>query len=224
MSPRWKSALILALVLASGSGGVLYTIGAFNAQTRNPSSALASGSIVLLNTKQGGTTCASTAGGTTNSNVNTGCDQLLNLAAQKPGDNSTARITLKNDGSINASALQLYTSSCVSSDTSGETYHGTGDMCSVVQLYVQRYSDASFTTKSSCLYGGGTATVCDFSDATKTISTFATAYTSSAPLGLGALNAGSSAYIEFGVQLPSGASNSYQGRTATFDFTQLLVQ
>lgn len=222
---QWLRRLALLVVVPCALlGGIITTSGSFNAQTRNPSNAFGSGSLVLLDTKQSASTCASTGGGSTNSNVNNSCDQLLNLATKKPGDNATARVTLKNDGSINASALQLYTASCANSDSAGETYHGTGDMCGEVQLYVQQYSDSSFTTKSSCLYGGGTATVCDFSDATKTVSAFATAYTSVSPLGLGTLNAGSSVYLELGVQLPSNASNSYQGRTATFDLTELLVQ
>ena len=79
-------------------------------------------------------------------------------------------------------------------------------------------------TEEQSTNGGGTATVCDFSDATKTISALAAAYPSGGPLGMGALTAGSSRYYEVGVALPSNADNSYQGRSASFDLTWTLVQ
>lgn len=224
MTARKKKVLAVALAVMGIFGGLMTTAGTFNAQTRNPGSAFSSGTLVLSNTKLGGSACLSTAGGSTDTNVNNACDQLINLTVRKPGDSGTGKVTLSNNGSLGASALNLYTSSCVTANAPAESFNGTGDMCASLIFYVQRYSDAGFTTKSSCIYGGGTATVCDFSDSAKTLSAFTAAFTSGSPNNLGALTAGTSGYYEIGVQLPSSAGNSLQGRQSTFDLTWVLQQ
>lgn len=213
---------IVSILFATSAG--VYTLASFSAQTRNPNNSFGTGTLVLSNTKQGNATCYSTGGGNTNSNVNNGCSPLIAMTLAKPGDSATSRLTLKNEGSLAASALQMYAGACASSDTAGETYHGTGDMCSKVQVYVQAYSDSSFTTKSSCLFGGGTATVCDFSDVSKTVGLLSSTYSSGSPLGLGALASGSSDYFEIGFAFASNADNTYQGRSAAFDLTWQLSQ
>jgi hypothetical protein len=95
-----------------------------------------------------------------------------------------------------------------------------------VQLYIQQYSDASWTTPSTCVYGGGTASTCDFSDTAKTLSTFQSAYnTSTNGLVIGSgLGTGTSAYFKVAVKLPSSADNTFQGRQATVDFTWYAEQ
>jgi len=226
MSTRRKivltSTVVLLLAAALGFG----SFATFNAQTNNANSLFAHGTIVLSNTKQGGTACLSTGGGNTNTNVNTGCDQLLNLTVKKPGDSGTANLTLKNVGSLDASTFKVFSPTCTNSDASGESYHGTGNPCSVVQLYIQQWTDNTFSTPSACLYGGATGSTCNFSDATKTLGAFATNYSSSTNgLSLGSgLNAGASAYITIGVQSPSSADNTYQGRQSALDFDWYIAQ
>src|ERR1051325_525882 len=208
----FTSAVVLLLAASLGIG----SFATFNAQTNNPGNVFAHGTIVLSNTKQGGTACLSTGGGNTNTNVNTTCDQLLNLTVKKPGDKGTANLTLKNVGSLNASIFKVFSPTCTSADASGESYHGTGNPCGVLQLYVQQWTDNTFPTPQTCLYGGATGSTCNFSDATKTLGAFSTSYNSSSNgLSIGSgLNAGSSAYITIGVQSPSSADNTYQGRQA----------
>jgi hypothetical protein len=206
------------------AGGIFSTGANFSAQTRNPLNAFSSGALVLSDTKSGNTACLSTAGGATDTNVNNSCDQLFNLTVRKPGDTATARLALANVGSLNATALKLYSAACTNSDATGETYHGTGDMCGTLILYVQQFSDNTYTTKTTCVYGGGSASTCDYSNAAKTLSNFVSSYTSGSPAGLGALNAGAANYYEIGISFPSTAGNSLQGRTATFDFTWMLQQ
>jgi hypothetical protein len=216
------AAVLAGLVASVGAG----TFASFNAQTKNPTNLFADGTLVLSDTKQGGTTCLSTAGGTTDVNANDNCAQLFNLTVKKPGDSGTANLTIKNEGSIAASSLNLFMAGCVNSDASAETYHGTGLPCSKVQLYIQQYSDAAFTTASSCVYGGGTATVCDFSDTTKTLAAFQSGHATSGTgqvIGSG-LAAGASAYFKIGVQLPATADNTFQGRQASADFTWYAAQ
>lgn len=229
-SPRKKhtgtKVLITALIVASaamvlGSG----SFATFNAQTTNPSNTIAFGSLVLSNTKQGGAACLSTAGGSTDSNANGSCDTLLNLTAKKPGDSGSANLTLSNAGTLNASALKLFSTACTNSNAAGESYNGTGLPCNKVQFTVQRWSDASFTTPSACVYGGAVGSTCDFSDASKTMAAFQAAYPSAAGgLGLGAFATGAAGYFTVSVKLPTDADNSYQGRRATMDVNWTIEQ
>lgn len=211
-----STGVVLAVAAVIGLG----TMASFTAQTKNPNNVFANGTLVLSNTKQGGTACLSTGGGTTDTNANDNCDTLLNLTVRKPGDSGTANLTLKNEGSLDASVFKLFSAACTNGDASAESYHGTGSPCSKVQLYVQEWSDSGFSTASSCVYGGGTATTCDFTDPAKTLSAFQSSFNSSANgVDLGALSAGSSNYYTIGVKLPADADNTYQGRQATIDFT-----
>src|SRR3954447_18709099 len=224
-----KLRMVLTAGVAIGLGGytAVATVASFTADTTNPTNKFATGTLVLSNKVITNTACLSTAGGNTNTNANTGCDTLFSLAVKKPGDSGTANLTLLNAGSIAASALKLYTSACTDADATGETYHGTGSPCGNVQLYIQQWSASNFTGATACLYGGTTvANTCDFSDAAKTLGAYATAHTGSGnsqTIGSG-LGVGASAYFTIGVQMPSTAGNSYQGRSASIDLTWHLDQ
>lgn len=219
MTTGRKVAITVAVLV-----GALAILGAgsfatFTAQTDNPSNTFASGTLVLGNTKTGGTECLSTGGGSTDTNVNANCDQLFNLTVKKPGDSGSATLTIKNEGSLAATALKVFSTACTPSNASGESYHGTGDPCSAIQVTVQQYSDSAFTTPSACLYGHATGATCDFTDTTKTLSAFVSATGSSAGgVSIGSLAAGASDYFKVSVQLPSSAGNSLQGRQAVVDF------
>jgi hypothetical protein len=226
MSKKRKILVTSAVLLVLAAGLGFGSFATFNAQTNNAGNVFAHGTIVLSNTKQGGIACLSTGGGNTNTNVNTGCDQLLNLPVKKPGDSGTANLTLKNVGSLNATTFKVFAPTCTNANATGESYNGTGSPCTNVQLYIQQWTDNTFTTTSSCLYGGATGNTCNFSDVTKTLGAFSTTYNSSSNgLSIGSgLNAGASAYITIGVQSPSSADNTYQGRQATMDIDWYIAQ
>lgn len=216
------------MLIAVIAGGVLITGGAgtfasFSASTSNAGT-FATGSLVLSNTKNTATACLSTNGGSTDTNSNT-CDQAFALAVQKPGQNATVNITLENEGSIDGSSLKGFaTQACAAADAAGQTYHGTGNPCSSLQVYVQEFSDAARTTPSACRYGGGNPTTCAYS-AAKTLTDFATTYPDAiASIDLGAATAGSSRYLTIGIQMDAAATNAVQGRQATFGFSWTLVQ
>jgi hypothetical protein len=218
---------VLAVVGAFAGAG---TFASFFAQTTNPGNVFATGTLVLSDSVDSGTACLSTNGGTTDTNSNsTGCDESFSLTVQKPGDSSTTTLKIENTGSLAASVLKVFSSACTPGDAAGETYHGTGNPCGQVQLYVQQYSNAAFTTPSACLYGGFTGVTCDFSDTTKTLSAFATSHGSLVNgLSAGAMEAaGGTAPVKWfriGVKLPSTADNTYQGRSATIDLSWNAVQ
>ena len=219
---RTRIAITVVTLISLSTYTVSASVAAFSAATTNPNNVFSTGTIVLSNTKQAGTACFSTGGGSTDTNSNTGCTTLLSLTGQKPGQSGTASVTIQNVGTLDASAFKLYTSACTDSDASGETYHGTGSLCGNVQLYIQQWSNSNFTGALTCLYGGTTvANTCDFSDTSKTMGAYATARSSLATaqtIGSG-LTATSAAYFTIGVQLPSSAGNPLQGRQAAMDFT-----
>jgi TRAP-type uncharacterized transport system substrate-binding protein len=229
---RKKVLLSLGAVAVVGAvvGGGTYAT--FNAQTANPGNVWANGTLVLSNKVGTGTTCLSTAAATsTDTNVNNSCDALFSgTSLRKPNDSATANVAVKNEGSLNASALKLYSSACTAGDTASETYKGTADPCDKVQLYVQRWTDAARTVPAACVYGSTqtlTPNTCDFAATgaeAKTLGAFATANGSTAPLNLGALNTGTTGYYTIGVKLPQSTSNAYQGRRASVDFTWTLEQ
>ena len=220
---KLKLAITGAVILSICTLTVAATLANFTAETTNPTNRFASGTLVLSDKVNTGTVCFSTGGGTTDVNVNNSCDPLA-VGPLQPGQSSFGDLTLKNEGSLDASALKSYASTCVNSDAAGESYHGTGLPCSVLQFTVQQYSDSARTTPSTCIYGGGTATTCAFS-AGKTLADYATNYSSSTPLTIGSgLAHGTSAYLRVSVQMPSSAGNTYQGRVGSIDLTWHLDQ
>lgn len=198
---------------------------AFTASATNPSNTFSHGTLVLSVKKGSGSTCFSTGGGNTDTNSNSSCENVFNESVKKPGDSTVSEtITVKNEGSIDASIFRVFSAACSNADN-GESYHGSGNPCSKIQLYLQEFSDSAATTPSTCRYGGGNATTCDFSDATKTIGDFATSYPDATNgLSLGGLTAGASRYFKIGVMLPASSNNSYQGRKATWDVNWYVGQ
>jgi hypothetical protein len=207
----------LVAIAAGGSG----TFATFSAETTNPGNTFATGTIVLSNTVNSGTSCLSTGGGNTNTNINAACDQLFSALVKKPGDSYTGdQLDLQNAGSLNATALKLTAGSCITSNAGGENFHGTGDLCPLLDVYVQEWTNNTYSVASHCWYGGGNATTCAFDD-TKTLSTL----NGASPFTLtGGLNAGSHRYFTVGVELQNGAGNTVQGRSAAADLTWHIDQ
>jgi predicted ribosomally synthesized peptide with SipW-like signal peptide len=210
---------VAALIAGGGS------FASFTAQTTNPGNTFATGTLVMSNTVNAGTACLSTGGGSISTNANANCDTLFNLTVKKPGDSATADLKIKNEGSVDASALKAFATGCTDGDAAGQAYHGTGTPCSVVQVYVQQWDDAAHTTATACLYGGAAVTnTCDFSNTAKTLGDYASNYTNSSNgLSIGSgLTAGTTDYFTIGVKLPSSADNTFQGRQASIGFTWFM--
>ena len=220
-SERRKRVLLsLGVVAATIAVIGVGTMASFTAQTKNPDNVFAAGTLVLSNTKQSGSACLSTGGGSADTNANDSCDTLFSLTVQAPGDSGSANLTLKNEGSLDASVFKIFSAACTNADAAAEDYHGSGNPCSKLQLTVQEYSDSGFTTPSACVYGGAVGSTCDFSDATKTLGAFQSSHSSSSNgLSLSGIDAGASKYYSIGVKLPSDADNTFQGRQSTIDFT-----
>jgi hypothetical protein len=228
LSLRRKVLLSLGVVAGIGALAGAGTFATFTAQTTNPGNTFANGTLVLSNTVNSGSACLSTGGGNTDVNANGSCDVAFDLSVQKPGDSDTEDLTLQNVGSLAASVLNTF-GTCTDGNSAGETYHGTGNPCSEVQFYIQQYSDSGRTTPSACLYGGAVvANTCDFSDTNATLHDFVTTYhdvASGLPAGpLAHLGGADTTWFTIGVQLPSTADNTFQGRAATLALNWHITQ
>jgi hypothetical protein len=158
----------------------------FNAGATDPAE-FAHGTLVLFDTVGNEkTTCFSTS-----------CGRLFDLAVRKPGEAFSARVTLRNESSIDAATLRVFVPRCSSAVADGESRHGTGDICNSLRLSIQRWTSGTFTTPSACLYGAAAGTACTFDDAAKTLGAFAAAHPdSSTGVDLGdGLVAGAAAYL-----------------------------
>lgn len=169
------------LTLLMALGAVAYfggdgTLASFSAETSNPGSTIASGTLTMSNKVNSGTACVTT---TTATNINPSCDAPLTLTNVAPGVfGGVAQITVKNTGSIDASKLWLWapsTTDCVdakttSSPVSGATFGtqlnfntgaSTNQLCANLLLYVQEIGQAPAsgpsTTNSYCWFGAASS-------------------------------------------------------------------
>ena len=210
---------ILLSMIVVGSLSYLTVGGAFallNAETKNTSASISSGTLTFGNKVNAGSLCY-TYNGT--SNVNSACDALFSSGTQMyPGTPATAQVTITNNGSLNAADLLAYMPSCSMVTTPGATSPGGGDPCAAggALFYIQE-TNSSFVA-TNCIYPAA-AGACSFS--ADTLNYVATNYTSAASaidLGSGPA-AGASRYFVIGMELPSTASNTLQGEEAQFNLT-----
>lgn len=219
---------LVALMIVGGlaSFGVPGVWALFTAETRNVQANASSGTLVFDLQIGSGARC-NTKNGTTN--VITGCQAefTYNPAAEAyPGVPQTAQVTITNDGSLDASDLSVYVPAGCSTGSTPDApaaVVGSADPCASGgdQFYVQE-TNSSFAA-TQCWYPN-TGTSCAFSG-TLGLSTFTSTYHSAATaLSLGA---GPSAlqkrYFVVGVQVPSTATNTLQGKVATFGLTWHLT-
>lgn len=105
---RTKKILILAML----AGVIAYvggrgTMAIFTAETANNGSSMSSGTLVLGNKVNTGSTCYSYSGSTMD-NVNTSCTNLVSPTNMAPGVTSAqAKLAVENDGSLNASVFSV---------------------------------------------------------------------------------------------------------------------
>jgi predicted ribosomally synthesized peptide with SipW-like signal peptide len=205
-------------------GGVAALVGGtlanFTAQTTNASNTFSSGTLVLSDQKVGGLTCLSTGSGTnTDTNVNSvGCDNLINAGAQKPGGAvANSQVIIKNVGSVSASTLQLWSTACSSSNASGEAYHGTGNLCTVVNVTI--HDD----TNNFCYYPTAGAGACTMTSG-KNLANLVATYPAASPLSLSTTGLNSGITYTIGTQMDSSAGNNMQGLAAAIDFNWKITQ
>lgn len=231
---RSKKVLLSMGVLAGvGALAGAGTFASFTAQTTNPGNTFAAGTLVLSDTVNGGTACLSTdtvvgPAEVTDTNNKT-CETAFSVNVQKPGDEAFTDLTIENVGSLSASAFKVFSTGCAPSDASGENYHGTGDPCDKVQIYIQRYSDSGRTEPLACVYGAAvTAATCDFTGLTETLTDFVSAgsngYSAGDLLAASGAATTDTGWFTVGLKFLDDADNTFQGRTATLDLNWNIVQ
>lgn len=232
--PR-KILLSLMVVGAAGSTVGAGTYASFNASSSNEVS-ITTGTVLLEATKDDGTdligigsACFSTES-TTDENHETGCQRLINVEVQRPGDVAFADLTLVNLGNLDADLFVQASQACVSS-SAGLDYFGGGNACTGTRMTIQQYASAADrenddTTNGACWYGAGALTdTCSFAGSA-TLQSFSTDHpsTGASPLPMGAMEADGARYLRISVELPENSNNDLQGVQANFGFTWSLVQ
>ncbi|MBW8827532.1 MAG: hypothetical protein JF603_14450 [Acidobacteria bacterium] len=232
---RRRLVAIVVLATLATSGIAAGTWASFTASTSNNGS-FATGALILSNKVNSGTACLSIGADTfTDTNANAGCDALFAIDTTKPGDAATsAAIVLENVGNVAASSLGAYSSSaCATDDAPSTTFHGTGNLCSAVQITIKSYTsqanlDSDDPTGGTCLYGvdvDGSDGICDGFSSSATLATFSSTYPSfTSALPLGAIQATAQRYYRLSARLDPAATNTAQGRRATFGITWRMVQ
>jgi hypothetical protein len=217
-----KMLLSLSVVGAVSCFTITGTFALLNSETQNNGGKISSGTLTFSNKVNTNAACYSYGAGST-TNVNNSCDSLFVGTTQMyPGTAITQKVTITNDGSLNASSLSVFMPNCTVVTTPGAPTPGGGNPCASggAQIYIQE-ANSSFTP-TSCVFPttGGT---CAFT--ANTLSYFATvANTAASSYSLGAgPSAGSSRYFIVGMQLPVGASNTLQGEEALFGLTWHLA-
>lgn len=138
-----KLLLTLMIIGALGSAVGAGTYATFTASVLNPPSTFSTGSVVLSNQKGSATACFSTAGLSTDSNLNAGCDVMFSAAtagdatSRRPGEGASVLMNLRNEGSLASTLSVSSAGACTLTAPTDQTSVGSGDACSVVQLSIQ---------------------------------------------------------------------------------------
>jgi hypothetical protein len=111
--------MILTLMILIASVSLLTgTAASLNATTINPASSFATGTLILSNQVDNRNPCVSTG-------AKVACDALF-PGVHGPGVTATARVTIKNAGTVPVATLTLWSSGCQSSGTAGRS---GADLC-----------------------------------------------------------------------------------------------
>lgn len=181
--------LLAAGVLAASTTG---TLGGFVATITNGSNTAASGVLTMRATSSGSAaTCDSTdGGGVTVNAASCTLDELGGANNLKPGDTVATTVTIRNTGTVTASAFSLAGGDCTQS-MNGAVNGTATDFCGL---------GLKIVSGATTLYDG---TFADFK---------------AHPVNLSALGAGSTQTFAFTVSVPD-EDNTYQGLKASLPLT-----
>ena len=144
-------AVIGLVAIASGGSGTFAT---FNAQVTNSGNTFASGTLLLHDTPNGGTTCTSESDTLNNQGSDT-CTVLF-PSEDLSGGAQTANLDLHNSGTLDASSVKFEVSSCsvtANTGTTGSGVHfGTDPTCGDMYVTVQE-TGSNYSTPNYCAYG-----------------------------------------------------------------------
>jgi hypothetical protein len=222
-SSTWRLKKILAALIVFGGLSSVTATGTFallTSQESNSGSSVASGTLTFDNIVNTGTACFSYGGPSSPGNVNTACQALITSATLNyPGVAITpVKVTITNDGSIDAGDLSVYMPSCAASATPGAPAPGGADPCSTngAQFYIQETTSTG--TPTTCWYPSAVGACTFTASSLHLFAANANTTTSALDLGKGPAHA-TARYFLIGMQLPSTANNALQGEAAVFGLT-----
>lgn len=214
-----KMLFSLSVVGALSCFTITSTFALLNSESQNNRGTISSGTLTFTNKVNANTACSSYGAGSSG-NANTACDALFsNATLMYPGTPATQNVTIRNDGSVDGSALSFFMPSCSVVTSPGAPTPGGANPCGSggAQIYIQEM-DSTFTTIVGCVFPT-TGGACSFLANTMSyLSSVATSAASAVSIGGGPAH-NASRYFLVGVQLPSGASNTLQGEEALFSLT-----
>jgi predicted ribosomally synthesized peptide with SipW-like signal peptide len=225
-SSTWMIKKVLASKIVLGALSSVTVGGTFallNSQESNAKSSIASGTLTFSNVVNTGAACFSYGGAASPGNVNNACTAIFTSASLNyPGTPITQKITLTNNGSLDAADLTVYMPSCTNATTPGAPAPGGGNPCASAgaELYIQETTAAWVAT--TCRFPAAVG-ACAFN--ASSLSVFNANYnavTSSLDLGSGPAH-GAARYFIIGMRLPTSASNTLQGQAAQFGLTWLIT-
>jgi hypothetical protein len=207
----WRVPLILAaLLLAALVPLTGVSLSSVNASTRNPGNVFAIGALVLSDRSPRGSTCISVTGNQAVPPQNH-CDAIFRFSQTRPGDTGIAKLTIRNVGTIPTSKLQLWSDGCSTIDAPGEQFHGTADVCGLVQLAV--HDD----NHDLCYFPVRASGPCDMQPG-GTLKAFAATFSPQSRLDLSSDGLGAGTTYTFSLQLDPGVLNNAQGRSPIVNF------
>jgi len=217
------------------------TFASFSASTSNDAT-FHTGSLDLSNKANTGSACFASAtnpAGAQNSDADTDsntttCNALITALDIRPGVLATAELTLTNtsnsdyNGDLSVFADTADYGNCLNAINHVADIGGTGNLCSAVEMTIQR-TNSDFTTGVTCIWPSG----CALDNDQDTISTFISSYpTANSPLSLATtVTPNTSKYFVVSLKLKDhglsstgiGNDNIYLNKVANFAMRFVLT-
>ncbi|WP_423921462.1 hypothetical protein ACPEEZ_00825 [Frigoribacterium sp. 2-23] len=196
-------ALVTGLVAASLVALTMSgTLSAFSASITNSQNTAATGTLLMEESSTGKTTCTSSPASTvSSSNANASCTSINKFGGSTqmtPGTTVTTDVVIKNTGTLAASTFTLLPAGTCQRGTNGSTNGTASDICAKMTVVIKTGTSQVFSGTLAAL---GTATPASFTNIPSTVA------------------AGSSVPFTFAVTLDPGATNDYQGLSASVPLT-----
>jgi hypothetical protein len=203
--PRFDGVLlrmILTLMILIASVSLLTgTAASLNATTVNPGSSFATGKLILSNQVENRNPCLSEG-------ATVACDALF-PGLHAPGVTATARVTIKNVGTVPVATLGLWSTGCQSGGPSG--------LCASTWLTV--HDDGH----DRCYYPVQAAGACGTA-VHGTYADFVARYSESNPIGLSIDQLGAGIVYSLTATIDPAAGNDLQGKVADLTIYWRVVQ
>ena len=182
---------VASLVLALS---VSPSFAAFTASITNSSNTAGSGTVAMTESSGTAVPCTSTGDTTDCSTIN----KYGNNNQMVPGQSVTTAVSIKNTGTVPVSAFTLAPATCSTVNNPDTTVHGTGDLCSKLNLELK--------SGNTVIYSG-------------TLAGFTASQNLYTKLGGTPIAVGATIDFSFKVTLDTSADNTFAGRQASQQMT-----